>query len=243
MRKIAVVALLMTLALLVTGCGFGGIVIGDIVTGPTVTDKISVPVPAGSDTPQVVIAMGGGELNLTAGRSTDLVEGEVSYNVQELKPTVQVQGRQVRIEQGDVEGKRVPIGNWKDVVNEWNLTLGTSPLTLTVNAGAARATLSGLAGLGATQIDFNGGAGEFTFDFSGMLQQDVKVSIDAGAAKIAILVPEGTAAELQSETALTEIDLQGDWEKEGSGYVHAGTGFKITFVVKMGVGKLELRNR
>jgi hypothetical protein len=243
MRKMETAALLITLALLVASCGFGGVVIGDIVTGPTITDEISVPAPTGGDTPLVVISMGGGELNLGAGDTANLVEGTVAYNVQEIKPTIQIQSSQVRIEQGDIEGKRIPIGNWNDVVNRWDLALGTTPLALTVNAGAARATLSGLAGLSASEIDFNGGAGEFTLDFSGSLQNDMRVSIDAGAAKIAIVVPEGTAAELQLESALTGITPAGDWQKEGSRYVHAGSGPKITFVVKMGVGKLELRNR
>jgi len=243
MRKMAIAALLISLAFLVTSCGFGGVVIGDIVTGPTVSEEIRVSMPAGGDTPQVVISMGGGELSLGAGDTGNLVEGTVAYNVQEIKPTVQVLGSQVRIEQGDIEGKRIPIGNWKDVVNKWDLTLGAAPLALTVNAGAARATLSGLGGLSASEINLNGGAGEFTLDFSGSLGQDMRVSIDAGAAKITIVVPEGTAAELQLETALTDISSQGDWQKQGNGYVHAGTGPKITFVVKMGVGKLELRNR
>jgi len=243
MRKMATVVLLTTLAALLTGCRFGGVVIGDIVTGPTVTDEIRVPIPTAGGTPQLVIGMGGGELSLSAGNTDNLVEGTVAYNVTEIKPNVQVQDNQVRVEQGDIEGRRIPIGNWNDVVNKWDLTLGTEPMVLTVNAGAARAQMVRLADLGAPEIHFNGGAGDFTLDFSGSLRQDMQVSIDAGAAQVAVVVPEGTAAELRIESALTDITAQGAWQKAGSGYVQAGSGPKITFVVKMGVGRLELRNR
>jgi hypothetical protein len=68
------------------------------------------------------------------------------------------------------------------------------------------------------------------------------VEIDAGAAKITVIVPLGTAAELAFEGALTNIDAGGAWQKSGSKYLLAGDGPRITFVVRMGVGELDLRN-
>jgi hypothetical protein len=243
MRNKATLLLLAGLALLLAGCDFGGVVIGEIVTGPTATEEINVPVPSGDGPTEVVIGMGGGELDLGVGKTDSLVKGTVDYNVEEIRPSVLVEGGRVRIEQGDIEGKRIPIGNWQDVVNKWNLTLGTAPMELTVNAGAARARLAGLADLNASEITFNGGAGDFVLDFSGSLRQDMEVTVSAGAAQIDIAVPSGTAAELTFEGALTDIDRHGDWEKSGNKYVHKGTGPKITFLIKMGVGRLDLLNR
>lgn len=242
MKTLAVLAVLLSLALVGTSCGFGGVVIGDIVTGPTVEETIRVDAPA--DAPaQVHIGMGGGELKLDVDDIDALVEGTVSYNVEEIKPSVQVDGPKVRIEQGDIEGKRIPIGNWGKVKNHWDLTLGTAPMTLVVNAGAAKTEMTGLAGLNAEQLEFNTGAGDYTLEFSGELGQDMRVTVDAGAAKIAILIPEGTAAELAFSGALTDIDTHGDWAKRGDRYIHEGSGPSISFTVRMGVGTLDLRNR
>ncbi len=243
MRKMASTALLAGLALLLAACGFGGVVIGNIVTGPTVTQQIDVPGPSGGGTTQVVIGMGGGELNVTAGSIDRLVQGTVAYNVTEIKPSLLIQDGTVDIEQGDVEGKRVPIGNWSKVVNRWNLTLGTAPISLTVNAGAAKATLSRLAALDATAVDLHGGAAQFTLDFSGTLRQNMQVLIEVGAAQVVLVVPQGTPAQLTFEGALTDIRPQGAWTRAGSQYSQPGEGPRITFVVKMGVGRLDLRNR
>jgi hypothetical protein len=243
MRRLAFLGMLAAVAVLVGACDLGGVVIGDIVTGPTVIDEINVPAPAGGETTELTIGMGGGELDLTAGNIDGLVEGTVAYNVAEIKPGVAVEGNQVRIEQGDIEGKRIPIGNWNDVENHWNLTLGSAPMTLTVNAGAARTKLIRLADLRVEQMTLNGGAGEFRLEFSGELRQDMQVAINCGAASVTLVVPEGVPAELTFEGALTNIDLKGEWDKSGDRYFQNGDGAKITILVKMGVGSLNLSNR
>ena len=187
--------------------------------------------------------MGGGELSIDAGDVDGLLQGTVTYNAEDLKPSVQTSGNRVVIEQGDIEGKRIPLGNWSEVENRWDLTLGKAPMVLTVNAGAAQAELTSLADLSASDITLRGGAGDFRLDFGGDLMQDMRVAIDAGAAQVTIVVPEGTAAELTFEGALTDIDAGGAWQKTGSRYILEGEGPRITFTIRMGVGNLDLRNR
>lgn len=243
MRKIASMASLASLALVLAACSFGGVVIGNIVTGPTVTQEIDVPVPAGGGTTQVEIGMGGGQLNLTTGNIAGLVQGTVAYNVAEIKPSVLIQSDGVRIEQGDLQGKRIPIGNWSKVVNRWNLTLGTAPMTLTVNTGVAEANLSHLADLNASAIAVHGGAARITLEFSGTLRQNMQVMIDAGAAEIAVVVPQGTSAKLTLDGALTNVRPSGAWTRTRNLYSQPGEGPTITLVIKMGVGQLDLRNQ
>jgi len=230
------------LALTGTSCDIGSVTLGEIKTGPTVTEEINVPVPDGGTTGEVEISMGGGDLSITVGDLDGLVEGTVTYNVEEIKPTVQTSGSRVVIEQGDLEGKRIPLGNWSDVENRWELTLGKAPIVLTVNAGAAQAVLTNLADLSAREMTLRGGAGDFRLDFGGDLGQDMRVAIDAGAAQVTIVVPEGTAAELTFKGAITDIDAGGAWQKSGSRYVLEGEGPRITFTIRMGVGNLDLRN-
>ena len=243
MKKTVACIALVVLALTGTSCDIGSVTLGEIKTGPTVTEEINVPVPDGGTTGDVEISMGGGELSITVKDLDGLVEGTVAYNVEEIKPIVQTSGNRVLIEQGDLEGKRIPLGNWSDVENRWDLTLGKAPMQLRVNAGAAQADLTSLADLSASDIALRGGAGDFRLDFGGDLRQDMRVAIDAGAAQVTIVVPEGTAAELTFEGALTDIDAGGAWKKSGDRYVLEGEGPRITFTVRMGVGNLDLRNR
>jgi hypothetical protein len=233
---------LMALAVTSVACDVGSVSIGQVKTGPTVTDEIDVPVPDGATISDVEISMGGGNLSIDTGDIDSLISGTVSYNVEEIRPSVQTSGSRVVIEQGDLEGKVIPIGNWSDVENRWDLTLGRAPMQLTVNAGAAEAKLVNLAGLSASEVALRGGAGDFTLDLGGELQQDMSVEIDAGAAKITIIVPEGTAAELAFEGALTNIDASGAWQKSGNKYLLSGDGPRITFFVRMGLGSLNLQN-
>ncbi len=241
-RAIACFALVV-LALSSSSCDIGSVTLGEIKTGPTVTEQINVPVPDGAATGEVEISMGAGDLSVDVGDIDGLVRGTVAYNVEEIKPTVRISGNQVLIEQGDIEAKRIPLGNWSDVENRWDLTLGKAPMVLTVNAGAAQAEFTSLADLSASDITMRGGAGDFRLDFGGDLKQDMRVAIDAGAAKVTIVVPEGTAAELTFEGALTDIDAGGAWEKSGNRYVLDGEGPRITLTIRMGVGSLDLRNR
>jgi hypothetical protein len=243
MRKALCSIAVVVLVIVSTSCDIGSVTLGEIETGPTVTEEISVPVPEGATTSEVEISMGGGDLSIDVGEVDGLLKGTVAYNAEDLKPSVRTSGSRVSVEQGDLEGKRIPLGNWSEVENRWDLTLGTAPMVLTVNAGAAEADLTYLADLSASDITLRGGAGDFRLDFGGDLRQDMQVSIDAGAAQVTIVVPEGTAAELTFQGAITDIDTGGAWQKSGSKYILEGEGPRITFTVRMGVGDLDLRNR
>lgn len=243
MKEAVLIMMLAVLCAVVASCDVGPVTLTEVKTGPTVTEEISVPVPEGGSASEVEISMGGGVLSIGVGDVDGLVAGTVAYNVPELMPSVQSSGARVTVQQGDIEGKQLPIGNWVGVENRWDLTLGKAPMALTVNAGATRAELTGLAGLAASQVTVRGGAGDFTLDFGGDLKQDMQVAVDAGAAQVTIVVPEGTAAELAFEGALADIYTEGAWKKSGSRYVLEGEGPRITFLIRMGVGDLNLRNR
>ena len=115
--------------------------------------------------------------------------------------------------------------------------------TLRINAGASNMTLDGLANANAQEIVFKGGAGSYTLHFDGDLMQDVDVSIEAGLGKIVIIVPEGVAAEVSFQGAMSDVDAVHEWQRAGTGYELEGEGRRITLQVKMGAGSLELRNK
>jgi hypothetical protein len=111
------------------------------------------------------------------------------------------------------------------------------------NTGASSVSLAGLANTNAATIIFRGGAGSYTLDFSGELQRDAVVSIEAGISSLAIIVPEGTSAKVTVEGGMSNIDSFGDWEESGNVYTQSGGDYKLTILVKMGAGSVELRNK
>ncbi len=115
--------------------------------------------------------------------------------------------------------------------------------TFRYGTGASSVTLEGLANSRASEIIFKGGAGDYTLDFSGQLQNDINVSIDAGISNVKIIVPRGVSARLSIDGGLSNVEANGNWEKSGNVYETTGDGPVITFDVTMGAGNLELRNR
>jgi len=114
---------------------------------------------------------------------------------------------------------------------------------LRYDTGASQATLSGLANANFREMDFRSGAGEYRLDFSGQLQQDTDVRIKSGLSSIVIIVPEGTAATVQFEGGLANVDRSGDWRLSGDVYSLAGGGPELRITVELGAGNLELRVR
>lgn len=121
-----------------------------------------------------------------------------------------------------------------------------NPITmneLRYETGGSTVRLSGLANANFEELIFKAGAGSYTLDFGGDLRQDATVTIDAGASSVIIIVPKGTAARVFFDGGLSNVDVSGDWRKDGSDYYMDGDGPVLTINVNMGLGSLELRNR
>jgi hypothetical protein len=114
--------------------------------------------------------------------------------------------------------------------------------SLSYHTGASDVSFDGLANANFTQMSFEGGAGNYTFDFSGDLQQDASITIDVGLSDLEVRVPLGVSAQVEVDGGLSQVDTVGDWSREGSYYVSNGSGPKLTFVIKMGAGSLRLVN-
>jgi hypothetical protein len=285
-RKIFVVILV--LALVTMACGVNvNLPLRDIKTGPTQTEEIRVPGLADpSQVAQVTLGFGAGELKISPGAGSDLVSGIATYNVEDLRPEVSVEGDNVNVDTGDLSIEGIPSFN-RDFINEWDLQLGEGAMELIINAGAYKGSLD-LGGLalqslevndGASDVDltfsepnsgemgtflyktgasnvelrdlananfevmtFKSGAGDYTLDFSGELKRDATITLDAGLSNVTVIVPQGVSARVLFDGGLTNVDISGDWEKDGSQYVLDGSGPQLTFNVNMGAGQLELRN-
>ncbi|HET9909546.1 MAG TPA: toast rack family protein [Anaerolineales bacterium] len=113
---------------------------------------------------------------------------------------------------------------------------------LTYQTGASEITFLGLAHANFAQMSFDGGVGEYTFDFAGDLQRDAVVNIYAGLSNVRIIVPEGMAARVAVDDGLRKIYATGAWKVEGGKYANDGAGPLLTIVVDMGAGELHLMN-
>ena len=136
-----ILIVVVVLALVTMACGIQvdlpdiNIPVEQIEVGPTQTETISIPAPAG-DSVALMIGFGAGELKLSPGESNLLVEGTASYNVQDFKPEVTVEGSRVELKTGELEIKGVPKLTGANIKNEWDLLLGSMPMDLTIEAGA-----------------------------------------------------------------------------------------------------------
>ena len=81
---------------------------------------------------------------------------------------------------------------------------------INIKTGASSIKMLGLANANFDEMNFTGGAGSYTFDFSGNLTKKSKVNIDAGAAKIILKIPSaiGTKIIIKRFPAV-KLDIRG----------------------------------
>ncbi len=111
------------------------------------------------------------------------------------------------------------------------------------NTGASNISVDGLANANVATLLFRSGAGSYKLDFSGELKRDMVVNIESGISSLVISIPEGVPAQVTFEGGVSNVDKYGAWEETGGSYQQTGTGPKITLIIKMGAGSLELRNK
>jgi hypothetical protein len=99
-------------------------------------------------------------------------------------------------------------------------------------------SLTGLANANFSTLTFSGGAGNYTLDFSGELQQDAVATIDAGLGNLSLLIPEGVNAKVTVQGEATNINHGSGWSQRGQTYAQDGEGHTLTIIVKMAAGNL-----
>lgn len=288
MKKMTLVTAVVALALVTLACGISINLPKDrIGTGPTTTEEINIPIPD-AEIADVILEFGAGELRITDGADSALIEGTARYNVSDLAPEIDVDIERVRMSTGDLEITGFPNINLGNIVNEWDLRLANTPMNLKISAGAyegdidlgglsintldisdgasnvdldfstpnqlemsrfryitgaSDVSLNGLANANFRLMTFRGGAGNYTLDFSGILQRDAEVIIESGISQITIIVPEGMSAEVTFKGGLTNIDADSQWQRSGSIYRLEAGGSRLSILVEMGATELNLRVR
>jgi hypothetical protein len=157
------------------------------VTGPTETENINVPLPSDSQTiSDVTLKFGAGTLKLQPGAEAALVSGTATYNVAELKPVVSSENGNVLIQTGNFNLKGIPNLNNQDIINDWELKLGASPMRLVINAGAYQGNYE-LGGLALKRLQIEDGAAQVDVSFSTPnLAEMTSLQYTTGASKVSL---------------------------------------------------------
>jgi hypothetical protein len=166
MLRKPIIAAILVLVLASLACGINiNLPVQDIKTGPEVTKEISAPL---LDDPQAVanvtLSFGAGNLTVGGGAEDVLVSGTATFNVQDFEPKVTTEGKNVRIEQGDLNLQGIP-NFQEDIVNEWDLQLNTTPMDLHIGAGAYTGKYE-LGGLSLQNLTVSDGAADVKMSFS-----------------------------------------------------------------------------
>ena len=79
-----------------------------------------------------------------------------------------------------------------------------------IKTGASTIKMLGLANANFNEMNFTGGAGSYTFDFSGELTKKSKVNINTGAAKIILKIPSNTGTKIIFRNfPASKLDIRG----------------------------------
>lgn len=111
---------------------------------------------------------------------------------------------------------------------------------LRYETGASNVKLTGLANANFSTLTFSGGAGNYTLDFSGELQRDAVVTIEAGFGDLSLVIPEDVDAVVTVEGAALNINHSSGWTQNGQKYTQNGSGSTLTILVKMAAGNLVI---
>lgn len=106
--------------------------------------------------------------------------------------------------------------------------------------GASNVVLTGLANANFSTLIFNGGAGDYTLDFSGDLQQDATARIETGFGDLKLVVPEGVDARVSVEGGPVNVNHSSGWGQSNHTYTQEGSGPTLTLIVKMGAGNVTI---
>jgi hypothetical protein len=112
--------------------------------------------------------------------------------------------------------------------------------TLTYKTGASNVELHGLSFANFERMEFSGGAGNYTLDFSGSLQRDATVIVNGGVSETKIILPKGMKSVIDFKGGLTNISTKGTWTSDGPHYESAGEGSTLTMQITIGAGNISL---
>jgi hypothetical protein len=226
MKVIRVFSILLIAAVLL-GCSFS-VNIPTVDTSTTKVFEIAEPAPTGVNMASVEIEMGAGTLTIGP-NSSQLVEGTVTYNVADWKPSVSKIANGVLISQ--VHNTNVGIPD-NDVKNDWDLKLGQTPMDLKISAGAYDGTID-LSGLSLTNLEVNDGASKAVIRFDSVNPVEMqRLVYKTGASQVEIFgLANANVSNVSFDSGAGSytLDFSGNLQRDMD--VHIASGMSDTKII------------
>ncbi|UCH59084.1 MAG: hypothetical protein JSV61_12820 [Anaerolineales bacterium] len=235
--RLLILVLVITLVTMACGVTFN-LPLTEIKTGPTKIEDIAVP--ALSDQTQVAevkLIFGAGELDISSGDDEALISGQARYNVEDLKPQINIRGEDIEIRTGDLELNAIPRFDG-EFVNEWDLKFNNEmPMELEISAGAYQGRFD-LGGLAIEELSISDGAADVRVEFSEPNIGEMRTfRYETGASKVRLndlananfsnLVFKGGAGDYT-------LDFSGDLVRDANVTIDAGLS-SVALIVPDGV--------
>jgi hypothetical protein len=127
-----------------------------------------------------------------------------------------------------------------DVVVAFSAPNPTEMSVFRYETGASNVELTGLANVNCATLIFNGGAGNYTLDFSGELTQDLTARVETGFGDLKLVVPEDVDARVTVEGGAVNVNHSSGWGQSNRTYTQDSSGPTLTIIVKMGAGNVTI---
>ncbi len=216
-------------------CG-GGMDMEDAM--PAKTENISID-RGKAEMVKAVIRMGAGEMELSAGATGKLMDGEfrsvkkpeVRYDGQGARGLLEIRSDRKKLRWGSNQG------------DDWKIRLDKStPVDLELHLGAGESNLD-LSGLALRSVEVHMGVGELKLNLDGNYGRDVEVDVHGGVGRAEIRLPRKMGAQVDAKAGIGSVDVRG-LKKDSSGrYVNAAyesSSHQVRCRVRGGVGEIEL---
>ena len=250
------ILILIATLFLATAC-LGGVRVGDLQTKTETIEQ------GDSDSVDVEIQMGAGELDMSGGAS-ELLEATFTYNVEELDPTATFNNGKLEVKDSDVKEGIRSLFDLDEYRNEWDLKFNEDvPMEMQIDLGAGRSDLV-LGALALTRLDINGGAGEVdldlngsqslshldfdmgagevTIDLTGVWQNDLDARLTGGLGEITVRLPSDVGVMVDVETGIGSVNTS-NLNRDGNTYTNDAYGVSdvtLRIDIEGGVGQINL---
>ncbi len=224
-KNLLLVLTTLILASMACSIDFDSAVTTEIKTGPTITENITISQPDNNnEVAEIILAFGAGELTISKGETSALIEGTATYNVADLAPEITHNGSVTKISTGSLDINGIP--NFQDkVTNAWDLMLSNVPISLTIKAGAYVGDYE-LGGLSLKNLTITDGAAEVDLNFAypnGISMQSFRY--ETGASSVALSNLANTNANtiiFQGGAGDFELDFSGELQDDINVFVETG---------------------
>jgi hypothetical protein len=236
MRLKKILILVTVLALASLACGITiDLPVDKVTTGPTRTEEINIPAPVAEEI-NLTLSFGAGKFELDDGAGDMLVSGTASYNVDDFKPEVKVDGNEVRLESGDLEIQGIPTID-DSIENEWDLELGDQLMNLEINAGAYQGDFD-LSGLSLKSLKISDGAADVRLKFNSpnlVPMESLRYQTGASNVRLTGLANANFGSMVfRSGAGNYTLDFSGNLQRDAEVAIESGIS-QVTIVVPEGI--------